>query len=176
MMRSSVPAPETAWGCPPPDDDGTNGLQAPRTDATPSASATAMNRERERDLADTTYLRGLGTRPKPSKSLETHLCRVPRPVCLIGVRPPCAWRMTLFGRTPRIAAHGGAAHLSSCMPSESELRRELADVCRVLFRLHLVDYMGHPSVRIRDTDRVLIKPRHSGQIRAQDQIRPDQMA
>jgi len=62
------------------------------------------------------------------------------------------------------------------MPSESELRQELADVCRVLFRLHLVDYMGHPSVRIPGTDHVLIKPRHSEQIRAQDQIRPDDMA
>src|SRR5215469_14072718 len=62
------------------------------------------------------------------------------------------------------------------MPAESDLRRELADVCRVLFRLHLVDYMGHPSARIPGTDRVLIKPRHSEQIRAQDQIRPEDMA
>jgi ribulose-5-phosphate 4-epimerase/fuculose-1-phosphate aldolase len=62
------------------------------------------------------------------------------------------------------------------MPSESELRQQLADTCRVLFRLHLVDYMGHPSVRIHGTDRVLIKPRHSERIRAQDQIRPEDMA
>ena len=62
------------------------------------------------------------------------------------------------------------------MQAESDLRRELADVCRVLFRLHLVDYMGHPSVRIPGTDRVLIKPRHSERIRAQDQIRPEDMA
>jgi ribulose-5-phosphate 4-epimerase/fuculose-1-phosphate aldolase len=60
--------------------------------------------------------------------------------------------------------------------SESELRRQLSDVCRVLFRLQLVDYMGHPSVRIPGTDRVLIKPRHSERIRAQDQIRPEDMA
>jgi ribulose-5-phosphate 4-epimerase/fuculose-1-phosphate aldolase len=46
----------------------------------------------------------------------------------------------------------------------------------VLFRLNLVDYMGHPSVRLPGTDRVLIKPRHSEHIRAQDQIRPDDMA
>jgi ribulose-5-phosphate 4-epimerase/fuculose-1-phosphate aldolase len=62
------------------------------------------------------------------------------------------------------------------MLAESDLRRELADVCRVLFRLHLVDYMGHPSVRIPGTDRVLIKPRHSELIRAQDQIQPEDMA
>jgi ribulose-5-phosphate 4-epimerase/fuculose-1-phosphate aldolase len=42
--------------------------------------------------------------------------------------------------------------------------------------MHLVDYMGHPSARIPGIDRVLIKPRHSEQIRAQDQIRPEDMA
>jgi ribulose-5-phosphate 4-epimerase/fuculose-1-phosphate aldolase len=62
------------------------------------------------------------------------------------------------------------------MTSEAELRRQLADVCRVLFRLQLVDYMGHPSVRLPGTDRILIKPRHSLRIRAQDQIRPEDMA
>jgi ribulose-5-phosphate 4-epimerase/fuculose-1-phosphate aldolase len=62
------------------------------------------------------------------------------------------------------------------MSAEVELRQQLADVCRVLFRLHLVDYMGHPSARLPGTDRVLIKPRHSLQIRAQDAIRPEDMA
>ena len=62
------------------------------------------------------------------------------------------------------------------MSTEAELRRQLADVCRVLFRLHLVDYMGHPSVRLPGTDHVLIKPRHSVRIRAQDAIRPEDMA
>ena len=62
------------------------------------------------------------------------------------------------------------------MPSEPELRQQLADVCRVLFRLHLVDYMGHPSVRLPGTDRVLIKPRHSLEVLAQDRIGPDDMA
>jgi L-ribulose-5-phosphate 4-epimerase len=60
--------------------------------------------------------------------------------------------------------------------TESELRRQLADVCRVLYRLGLVDYMGHPSARVPGTDRVLIKPRHSEVIGAQDQIRPSDMA
>ncbi len=62
------------------------------------------------------------------------------------------------------------------MPTtESELRQQLADVCRVLFRLGLVDYMGHPSARIPGTDRVLIKPRHSTRIKSQDRIAPDDM-
>ena len=61
------------------------------------------------------------------------------------------------------------------MPTEAELRRLLADSCRIMFRLGLVDYMGHPSVRIPGTDRVLIKPRHSLRIRSQDRVTPDDM-
>jgi L-ribulose-5-phosphate 4-epimerase len=61
------------------------------------------------------------------------------------------------------------------MPTESELRRLLAASCRILFRLGLVDYMGHPSVRIPGTERVLIKPRHSLRIRSQDALTPDDM-
>jgi ribulose-5-phosphate 4-epimerase/fuculose-1-phosphate aldolase len=61
-------------------------------------------------------------------------------------------------------------------PTEATLRQELADVCRVLFRLHLVDYMGHPSARVPGTDHVLIKPRHSMQILSQDRIGPEDMA
>src|SRR5919201_3813478 len=59
------------------------------------------------------------------------------------------------------------------MASESELRQQLSDVCRVLFRLGLVDYMGHPSVRIPGTELVLIKPRHSLRIRSQDRLTPE---
>lgn len=58
---------------------------------------------------------------------------------------------------------------------EAELRRLLTDACRILYRLGLTDYMGHPSVRIPGTDRVLIKPRHSRRIRAQDALRPEDM-
>lgn len=61
------------------------------------------------------------------------------------------------------------------MPTETDLRRLLAESCRILFRLGLVDYMGHPSARIPGTDRVLIKPRHSLRIRSQDRITPDDM-
>jgi ribulose-5-phosphate 4-epimerase/fuculose-1-phosphate aldolase len=60
-------------------------------------------------------------------------------------------------------------------PTETELRRLLAESCRILFRRGLVDYMGHPSARIPGTDRVLIKPRHSLLIRSQDRITPDDM-
>jgi len=45
----------------------------------------------------------------------------------------------------------------------------------VLFRLHLVDYMGHCSARIPGTDHVLIKPRHSLRIRSQDRVGPADM-
>src|SRR4051794_36542722 len=62
------------------------------------------------------------------------------------------------------------------MTAEAELRQQLADVCRVLFRLRLVDYMGHPSVRLPGTEHILIKPRHSLRIGAQDAIQPDDMA
>jgi ribulose-5-phosphate 4-epimerase/fuculose-1-phosphate aldolase len=59
------------------------------------------------------------------------------------------------------------------MPTEAELRQVVADSCRILFRLGLVDYMGHPSVRIPGTDRILIKPQHSLRIRSQDRITAD---
>lgn len=56
--------------------------------------------------------------------------------------------------------------------TETQLRELLADTCRILFRLGLVDYMGHPSARL-PRDRVLIKPRHSTRIKSQDRIKPD---
>lgn len=57
-----------------------------------------------------------------------------------------------------------------------EARELLADACRVLYRLGLVDYMGHPSIRIPGSDLILIKPRHSTRIGAQDAIPPERMA
>ena len=59
--------------------------------------------------------------------------------------------------------------------SELELRELLAQCCRILYRLGLTDYMGHPSVRLPGTDHVLIKPRHSVRIRAMDRVTPDDM-
>ncbi len=61
------------------------------------------------------------------------------------------------------------------MATEAELRQLLADACRIMFRYGLTDYMGHPSVRLPGTDRVLIKPRHSLRIRSQDRIAPEDM-
>ncbi len=60
-------------------------------------------------------------------------------------------------------------------PTEADLRQELAYACRILFRMGLTDYMGHPSVRIPDTNYILIKPRHSLRIRSQDRLTPDDM-
>ena len=60
--------------------------------------------------------------------------------------------------------------------TESELRRLVAEAGRILFRLGLTDYMGHVSARIPGTDRIIIKPRHSLRIRAQDRVRPEDLA
>ncbi len=46
----------------------------------------------------------------------------------------------------------------------------------MLFKLGLTDYLGHPSARIPGTDLILIKPRHSEQIRAMGQITSDEIA
>lgn len=61
------------------------------------------------------------------------------------------------------------------MATEAELRQLLVLSSHIMFRLGLVDYMGHPSVRIPGTDRVLIKPRHSLRIRSQDRVTADDM-
>src|SRR5438105_15239766 len=59
--------------------------------------------------------------------------------------------------------------------TEAELRQLVADAGRILYRLGLTDYMGHVSARIPGTDRIVIKPRHSVRIRAQDRLRPDDL-
>jgi L-ribulose-5-phosphate 4-epimerase len=46
---------------------------------------------------------------------------------------------------------------------------------KILFRLGLVDYMGHASARIPGTDQVLIKPRHSETMRALGELTPDRI-
>ncbi len=58
---------------------------------------------------------------------------------------------------------------------DAALRELLADACSILYRLGLTDYLGHPSMRIPGTDRVLIKPRHSTRVRALDRVRPEDM-
>lgn len=58
---------------------------------------------------------------------------------------------------------------------EAELRELLATACRILYRLGLSDYLGHPSARLPGTDRVLIKPKHSPRVRGFDRVTADMM-
>ena len=60
-------------------------------------------------------------------------------------------------------------------PSEAELRELLATSCRILYKLGLSDYLGHPSARIEGTERVLIKPKHSPKVRGMDTMTADQV-
>jgi ribulose-5-phosphate 4-epimerase/fuculose-1-phosphate aldolase len=54
------------------------------------------------------------------------------------------------------------------MPTEDDLRALVATSCRIIYRLGLSDYLGHPSARVAGTDRVVIKPKHSVRIRGMD--------
>jgi L-ribulose-5-phosphate 4-epimerase len=54
------------------------------------------------------------------------------------------------------------------MPTEADLRALVATSCRIIYRLGLSDYLGHPSARVAGTDRVVIKPKHSVRIRGMD--------
>lgn len=60
-------------------------------------------------------------------------------------------------------------------PTETQLRELLATSCRILFRLGLADYLGHPSARIPGTDRIVIKPKHSPRVRGMDRMTADHM-
>lgn len=44
---------------------------------------------------------------------------------------------------------------------ELDLRQQVSTACKILYRLGLADYLGHPSARVPGTDRIIIKPRHS---------------
>jgi L-ribulose-5-phosphate 4-epimerase len=55
-----------------------------------------------------------------------------------------------------------------------EQRGLLATACHILYKLGLSDYLGHPSVRL-DTERILIKPKHSPKVRGMDTMRPEDM-
>lgn len=57
----------------------------------------------------------------------------------------------------------------------ADLRALVATSCRILYRLGLSDYLGHPSARVPGTNRVVIKPKHSPRVRGMDTMRPDQM-
>jgi len=56
------------------------------------------------------------------------------------------------------------------MPSEDELRALVATSCRIIYRLGLSDYLGHPSARVAGSDRIVIKPKHSVRIRGMDRM------
>ena len=60
------------------------------------------------------------------------------------------------------------------MSNEREQREVLATSCHILYKLGLSDYLGHPSVKL-DSNRVLIKPKHSPRIRGMDRMGPDDM-
>jgi ribulose-5-phosphate 4-epimerase/fuculose-1-phosphate aldolase len=57
---------------------------------------------------------------------------------------------------------------------ETDQRELLAASCRILYKLGLSDYLGHPSVRL-DAQRVLIKPKHSPSVRGMDTMGPQDM-
>src|SRR5439155_5165808 len=59
--------------------------------------------------------------------------------------------------------------------SEAELRELLVTASRIVYRLGLVDYLGHISARVAGTERVLIKPRHSPSVHGLDTLTPDRM-
>lgn len=64
---------------------------------------------------------------------------------------------------------------SGHVPDEAELRSLVATACRILHVLGLADYMGHVSARIPDTDRIVVKPKHSTTITGFDRMRPEDM-
>jgi L-ribulose-5-phosphate 4-epimerase len=56
-----------------------------------------------------------------------------------------------------------------------ELRRQVALACRILYKLGLVDYLGHPSARIGDSPYVVIKPGKSERVRGLATMNTSQM-
>jgi len=59
--------------------------------------------------------------------------------------------------------------------NEDELRPLLVTAHRILYHQGLVDYLGHASVRLPGTDRVLIKPKHSPAVRSLGDLTPADM-
>lgn len=52
--------------------------------------------------------------------------------------------------------------------TEALLRDQVATCCRILYKLGLADYLGHPSARVPGTDRIVVKPRHSVRVKGMD--------
>ena len=60
---------------------------------------------------------------------------------------------------------------------DDALRKDVVVATAILFRLGLVDYMGHASARVPGSDRgqILIKPRHSETMRVPADLTPDRV-
>ena len=60
---------------------------------------------------------------------------------------------------------------------DETLRNDVVVAAAILFRLGLVDYMGHASARVPGSDRglILIKPRHSETMRVPADLTPDRV-
>src|SRR6266508_1904430 len=56
---------------------------------------------------------------------------------------------------------------------ETELREQIAMSCRILYRLGLVDYLGHVSARSPTRGQVLISARRSTGVHGLDSITAD---
>lgn len=59
--------------------------------------------------------------------------------------------------------------------AEQELRESVARAHRVLYHQGLSDYLGHCSVRVPGTDRVIIKPKHSPTVRSLGDLTAEDM-
>ena len=58
---------------------------------------------------------------------------------------------------------------------EKLLREDVVTASAILFRVGLIDYMGHATQRIPGSDRVYIKPRHSESMRVPADLTPDRV-
>jgi ribulose-5-phosphate 4-epimerase/fuculose-1-phosphate aldolase len=73
-------------------------------------------------------------------------------------------------------AQGQPAQRAGQAPTEAELRELVATAGQVLYEQGLTDYLGHCSARVPGTDRVIIKPKHSKQVRSPAALGPADMA
>jgi len=61
-------------------------------------------------------------------------------------------------------------------PEVRALRQRVALACRILYKLNLADYLGHPSARIGDSGYIVVKPKHSVRIRGMAEMTSAHMA
>ena len=59
--------------------------------------------------------------------------------------------------------------------AEQALRQDVVTAGAILFRVGLIDYMGHASARVPGTHRILIKPRHSETMRVPGDLSPERV-